>query len=201
MIHKRMTDLGSLSVALVLGSIGVATTHATVVVPMADAEIVRQSGLILEGTVTNVSSSWNAAGTQIYTFIDISITKLLKGSYRDQTMKLRVLGGVVGNVGMMIVDSPTFVKDEETVLFLRPNPQSLFPVVGFNQGKFTLEVDKISGNKMVRERNLLRDEFLKHVVAIIADQERGAIDAQRENAVGRLEPTETQEKEGADDNE
>ena len=37
---------------------------------------------------------------------------------------------------MAIVDAPKFVEGEEIILFLGADAQAMFPVVGFNQGKF-----------------------------------------------------------------
>lgn len=171
---RRLFPLFTIASCIVVA--GQPSTLATTVVKMSDQDIVRGARIILEGKVTKVSSQWNAARTRIYTFVDISVSKVLKGSIQGQTITLRVLGGAVGNIGMVVVDSPTYAVGQEIILLLGPNPQSSFPVVGFNQGKFTIEVDPATQQKTVKERGVRRHEFITHIERIIAEQQQKAPD-------------------------
>lgn len=135
---------------------------ATTVIPMSDDDMVRQASLILEGVVTRVESAWNADKTQIHTSIDIDVQKQIKGTLPDDqtTIHLRVLGGTVDDITMVLVGAPTFEVNEEMLLFLRPNYDvRLLPVVGFNQGKIHIDTDPNTGKKTLKGRESSLEDF------------------------------------------
>jgi hypothetical protein len=80
------------------------------------------------------------------------VGEVLKGPSPGATLRLRLLGGSADGITMTVVDGPSFVAGESTLLFLGPNLQSFFPVVGLDQGKFTFETDPTTGVEHVRER-------------------------------------------------
>ena len=148
----------------------IANSFATIVIPMTDEDIVRNAAIILKGTVTNITSEWTSDHTQIQTHIDISVDSLLKGSLPDNNITLRFLGGTVGDTTLLIVDSPSFAPNQEVMLFLKANYISLFSIVGFNQGKLTIETDPNTGQKIIKEKQVLLDDFLSSTREIIDGQ-------------------------------
>ena len=147
--------------------------RATTILKMSDDDMVRHAALIIEGKVKKIASKWNADNTQIHSFIDIDVTNEIKGALAQdpKRIQIRVLGGTVGNVTMVIVDAPVFEVDEEVLLILRPNfDKWLFPIVGFNQGKFRIDTDPNTGKKTVRERRVSRDSFIAELKQKVARQ-------------------------------
>ena len=152
---------------------GVAAVRATQVIPLTDQQLVARSQLIIEGRVTGVSSAWNAGQTQIHTTVEIAVQEVLKGSLvrGHQTVTLRMLGGTVGDMTMLIVDAPRFFQGDELLLMLHPDYQQvLLPVVGFNQGALRIKTDLATGTRMIPARKTTRNEFVKKVRGIIATQ-------------------------------
>ncbi len=146
---------------------------ATTVIPVTDDEMVRRASHIIEGVVKRVESKWNADKSQIHTFIDIDLVKQIKGEFaKDQVeIQLRVLGGTVGDITMVIVDAPSFDLNEKVLLFLRPNfDHWLFPVVGFNQGKLRIETDPKTAKEIIPERNRTKDDFIADISAKVRQQ-------------------------------
>lgn len=148
-------------------------SDATTVEPLTEQELVNRSAIILVGKVSSLRSEWNVDHTQIHTIVDISVDSLIKGSLPDTIIRLRFLGGTVGDTTLWIVGSPTFETGQEILVFLRPDLNSLDPVVGFNQGKMSLEVDPTTGQKMIRERQILFEEYLRDITSIVNDQKGG----------------------------
>lgn len=158
---------------------------ATSLQKMSDPQMVRAAGLIVEGKVTSVRSEWNQAHNQIYTFVEIEIRDTLKGALPGNVVRLRVLGGRVGDEAMTLVDAPAFEQDEEAVFFLHPNHQSLFPIIGFNQGKLQIETEADTERRVVKKRGVGLDEFK----VVIRDLVRAQSEAQQnDDAAKEVQP-------------
>ncbi len=151
----------------------IAPASATTVIPMTDDDMIRHAAHIVEGVVKKIESKWNVDRTQIHTFIDIGVTNQIKGKLpkAQQEIHLRVLGGTVDDIAMVIVAAPSFDVKEEVLLFLRPNhDQWLFPIVGFNQGKLRIDTHPKTGKKMILERKITRDAYVAGLVKKVAQQ-------------------------------
>jgi Na+-transporting methylmalonyl-CoA/oxaloacetate decarboxylase gamma subunit len=172
MIHKKLLRFVVFTCflfLLVLARSGI----ATVVEQISDQELVQKSASIITGTVTKVFSEWNSEKTQIHTIVELSVDSLIKGYVPDDIIQLRVLGGTVGDTTLWIVNSPVYELNDDVLLFLRPNLNSPFPVVGFNQGKMSLEVNPLTGQKIIRERQIPLNEFLGEIRDIMDNQRGG----------------------------
>lgn len=165
-VKATRCHVGALLAAVVIAAVSQATT----VIPMTDAEMVRDAGIILSGTVIGVSSEWTADHGQIHTLITVSIDTFLKRSLPEKTIVLRMLGGAVGDTTLLIPDSPSFAAGQEVILLLRPNYSSLFPIVGFNQGKFTVDLDPATGQKIIEERQVPAADFISTIRQLINEQ-------------------------------
>jgi hypothetical protein len=151
---------------VLLVTLPVAPAPATTVIKLTDQELVDDAALIVECNVTGLTSSWNPTHDQIFTLIDLQILNVLKGT-AGPTLQLRILGGQVDSVGMAIVGMPSFSVGEHDLLYLVSNPQAMFPIVGFNQGKFTLITSPSTGEVRVQERNVSRDAFIRDIRAMV----------------------------------
>lgn len=163
-----------LAAALAVAALAAATAaHATVVVPMSDPDLVRNSGLVLEGRVDGVRSEWNADRTQIHTVAEIVVGEFLKGEPADGTITLRLLGGTVGEITQAVVDGPTFRQDEMVILMLRPDfRQTLFPITGFYEGKLAIAIDPATGTRSVQGRGVSTETYLATLREVVAAQGR-----------------------------
>ncbi|MDS4039766.1 MAG: hypothetical protein RKP20_01135 [Candidatus Competibacter sp.] len=133
--------------ALMLAALAVSAPPARALVQELSVEdMAQQASWILEGRVDEMYSAASADGSQIYTFITFQvINSQLKGSSLPNPLVLRVLGGQVGSDAMLIPEGPTFELGARMVLFIGPNPQSPFPIVGLGQGAFILTFDSALG--------------------------------------------------------
>src|SRR4029453_4549193 len=100
-------------------------------------ELARKADTIVLGTVTQQASAWDDQHTAIHTDVTVEVEQVLTGLPRE-VVTLRVLGGVVGGVGMGTSNGPTFRVGERVIVCLDTHavPSS---VVGMQQGKFTVE--------------------------------------------------------------
>lgn len=134
---------------------------ATKVKPMTTQELVKESDLIIHGTVSKVASTWNQQGTVILTKINITLTKKLKGAKAlGQTFQLIQLGGKMDNKRMTLVGDAKLKEGEEVVLFLKEatnNPDVNYWVTGMAQGKYMVQTDKATGTKsVIKEEEVTR---------------------------------------------
>lgn len=130
---------------------------ATSVAAMTDADLVRHSAVIVEGTVIEAASAWDAAHRRIHTTVVLDVSRTLKGPDRDR-LTLRTLGGRVGNTVAQVVGAPGFTPGEEVILFVHDETDEL-PVTGLFQGKLTLAFDSARGERVVVERGIGVERF------------------------------------------
>ncbi len=161
--------IAALACAAALGSYGTAS-RAAVGPPLTDEQMVERAGLVVVGRVLRVTSDWNADRTQIYSFVDVAVDQTLKGALNQKTLRLRVLGGAVDEIGLFVPETPQFTPKEEMVLFLERNPQTLFPVVGLERGKLTVETVSATGQKLVTERGAALEEYARRIRGIAEAQ-------------------------------
>jgi len=114
---------------------------------------------ILVGTVTN-TASYGQDKQNIYIQVTLSVEQTLKGKTGGEVV-IKVPGGAVGGIEMMVTDNPSFQSGERVVVFLNNN-QGIFTVFGGFQGKFTIDKNNmVSGNKQLTE-------FINELKAILA---------------------------------
>ena len=81
----------------------------------------------------------------IVTYVSITHVPegVLKGEKKDNTITLRLLGGFIDDIAMVLIGSPSFEKDDEVLLFTRPSRKpgldNYHIVVGLAQGKYRME--------------------------------------------------------------
>jgi hypothetical protein len=119
--------------------------------------------VIVTGRVHSIESKWNEEHTIIFTYVDIVPISFLKGPVAEGKITLKLLGGSVGDIETVVLGSPRFKKDEETVLFLETGIgelfQSFFVVLGLAQGKFDVTYDPSTSSKTVT-RDLSQIHFV-----------------------------------------
>jgi len=110
----------------------------TVYIRANDRELTDQASHVLIGQVNKVQSRWNENETLIYSNVEISVERYLKGDRQGREVTVRVLGGEVGDIGLWVSSEPSFVEGEKVQVFLRRDEGDGFRVVGGNQGKTSL---------------------------------------------------------------
>lgn len=126
-------------------------------------ELSKRSSTIVIGTVKEtLPSKWNTNDGQksgpnvkfspsnvIYTDIIINVDEYIKNPLSSKEVRVRVVGGKVGNDVLIADDEPTFQPGEKVLLYLmkddNPSTQDIGPehfiVTGRVQGKFTMTDD------------------------------------------------------------
>lgn len=167
--------LQGLSVAMCTAIIALASSLAiaTSVQQLSDDQLVRLSSIIAEGRVTSVQSDWNADHNQIFTTVSLRVSQTYKGSVPGNgLLVLRLRGGQVGDIALVISGQPTFTIDEDVIVFVTESGADAYPITGMYQGKFTVEIDPGTGSPMVQERALARDAFVSNITRIVSDEGR-----------------------------
>ena len=120
------------------------------------ATMVEKSDFIFVGTAVQSESAWNAEHTRIYTRTTFEVEEYVKGQGTDQetdgggAVVVETLGGVVGDVGMMVPGVPQFRQGEKNLLFISTGPRTgKHRVVGWSQGRFKIKKDPKTGREML----------------------------------------------------
>lgn len=108
---------------------------ATTVRPMSVDRLTQLATSVIEARVTQTWSQWDEAHTRIYTYTRLTVTRSLKGS-QASTVLVKQPGGKVGNIREVVYGVRHFRTGEDAFLFLEPDPDGTFRVVGLVQGNF-----------------------------------------------------------------
>jgi len=164
-----------MAILLLAGAVAFPTaSRSTSVDRLSDQDLVSLSSMIVEGRVTGVRSEWTSDHTQIHTIVTIRVSTALKGAAPGNgLLVLRLLGGQVGDTVMELIGGPTFVTDEEVIVFVEAGGPELMPITGLFQGKFTVTTDAVSGARVISERQVPRDAFVEQISRMVVEQEGG----------------------------
>ena len=143
---KKITVF-SLSFFLVFGT---PLAYATTLIDKSFKEIVMKAGEIFEAEVIGQYSE--ATDEAIYTYVTFRILHQMKGGTSETTRTLRFKGGEVGGIILTVHGMPTFEVGQRVILFVKENitDQTISPIVGWIQGKFTVETDS-TGTEVMRD--------------------------------------------------
>ena len=139
---------------VVLAAVGGAANAAVVLQTTADLS--GNSSNIVQGQVLSTKAAWNDEHTFIFTRVDLKISQQFKGR-TESGITVMAPGGEVGEMGLKVEHAPTFEVGEEVILFLRVQEDGQFGVVAWEQGKFTIEEDKIKETD--RDLSVFLDEI------------------------------------------
>ena len=138
----RLAHVPFIFIIIVAGGIN---TAAALMEALSIDTLVKASSSIIRGEVVDSQAMWSESGDQIVTRVTIRVQKDFKRLVSEELITVEYLGGEVGEIGMMVSDSPQMLAGEEVIIFLEPSEASTdrqrFHVVGSAQGKFTLEED------------------------------------------------------------
>ena len=155
-----------LSVLLVL--VFAHSTKATTAVMIPDAELIVNSRIILYGRVISATSDWDSSHSMVWTYVEVSVERLLKGELTQTTIVLRQLGGTVGESGIRIDGQPVFTPGERVLLYLNTGADGTLHAAHNFMGKFVVKTDS-TGAEFV-ERSVDQNE-----IEILASADAGEV--------------------------
>lgn len=127
-----------LGLALALGTFAPATSMATSLVDMSDAQMVDASDYVVEGTVTEVWVEFDD-NDAIWTRAKIQVSRTFKGKDAPAELIVDTMGGEIDDEVLMVPASARFSEGEKVILFLAEIKQGtrLTPVA-MHRGKYTI---------------------------------------------------------------
>jgi len=128
----------------------------TTLAHMSIAKLTQSSRLIIRARCVENSSAWDAG--EIWTFSTFEPSEIWKGS-SQQRVRVRLLGGRVGNLTSNVSGIPRFQAGEKVVLFLASTARGDFSVVSWAQGTFRIHRDPRSGAETVTQDSASFDTF------------------------------------------
>lgn len=112
--------------------------------------MVTHAGLIVHGTVTNVTSSVDPRTNILSTFVTIAVKENFYGA-NEQTVTLKMAGGSSKRSTLKFSEMPSFTVGEEIYsFFYAPSKYGFTSPVGMGQGKFTVIADAAAQASYVR---------------------------------------------------
>ncbi len=124
---------------------------ATVVEKKSFNDLVLEAQMIAIGRVATVESHPTLDHKYAYTYVTVGNLEVLKGSYREPSITLRMDGGALGDGRTLIIDGmPRFRSGEKVVLFVKGNGQYVCPFVGWWQGLLRVDAESRSGREVVK---------------------------------------------------
>ncbi len=132
-------------------------------------KLVRDSEVIVVGTVGSLKSEWNADRTRIQTVVSISVDETIKGAVDGGSLSVVIPGGEVGEVGEWYSHSVRFKDAEEVVVFAKKDRQGVLRVTDGEHGKFLVEKGAKAGSRIIPNLGAL-DEFTAQVKQTVKAQ-------------------------------
>jgi len=142
-----MKTLKLLCALACLTCIDVSSAAATTVLAMNLKDLTSHAELIFSGTVTDIRTERQA--NTIYTYVMFSDLEIVKGINTGATITVRLSGGSVAGETVEVVGMPKFVSGERSIVFLAGNFKYLCPIVGWEQGRFKIKWDSVSGREVL----------------------------------------------------
>ena len=133
-----------------------ASVAPTTLAHMSVAKLTHVSTLILRAHCVENSIAWDAG--EIWTFTTYEPTEVWKGSAQSR-VRVRLLGGRIGNLTSNVSGVPRFRAGEDVVLFLASTTRGDFSVVSWVQGTFRIHHDQRTGEDKVTQDSASFDTF------------------------------------------
>lgn len=120
------------------------------VVYMTTNTLLKFSHVVIEGKVLKVTPKWDQDKKLIYSYVDVSITRVFKGEIKTDVITLKEMGGSIDNCTTLSSIHPVYQPDESVILFLKQNNTTgEYYTNGYWLGKFVIK-EKNNIKKLVR---------------------------------------------------
>ena len=123
-------------------------------------DLTLKANLIVYGTCKETISVLDKKEKRIFTYISIVPDRCFEGEECPSLIKIKQLGGVVGNLVMRIPGTPNFSPNEKVILFLSEAGRGYYQVLGMSQGKFSV-IGLANGTNPYVKRDLTYLTFLE----------------------------------------
>ena len=120
-------------------------------------QMVRESDVIVVGSVGALKSEWNSDRSRIQTLVTIHVDEAVKGSVQGGSLTVVIPGGEVDGVGEWYSHSVRFQDTEEVVVFAKKDQKGVMRVTGGEHGKFLVKAGKNAGAKIIPNVGSLED--------------------------------------------
>lgn len=117
--------------------------------PITPEDLTKRAESVAIGQVTDITSEWDETGKAIRSRVSLAVSEYLKGGGSGNTLTLYVPGGEIGSVGEIYSHMASFRSNENVVVFVEKDKQNRYRVSGGNQGKYLIDQDKVTGQKVV----------------------------------------------------
>ncbi len=129
---------------------GLGPALSITVLPISEEELTERATVIVTGTVDNVESRYDDQRRTIFTYVDLDLDRVLKGSPGADHITLRQMGGTVGDETVEVFGSPAWELGEEVMVFAGPlGDTGYYGVLGIFYGKYDIERDPGTGQSVV----------------------------------------------------
>jgi hypothetical protein len=138
---KRLSRIFTLFLAALAGSAG-----ATTFIEQPFPTLVQNAENIVRGRIGGGHSDFATSddgSRRIYTFYELKVAEIFKGSVSGANVLMRELGGEKDGVGMQVPGAAHFQPDEDVVVFLGPrNADGSHDLRGMMMAKFNVRKDE-----------------------------------------------------------
>jgi hypothetical protein len=146
--------LNYFSIWIILLLITISNSNASSVVEVSMDEMLEQSQLVFEGTVTAIIAKENSQ-KRIHTYVTFEVKDIIKGEYPGNTLTLRFLGGTVGDLTLAVSDMRLPQEGEHGIYFVESLERfQVNPLYGWSQGHFIVERDATGSERVMTNRRL-----------------------------------------------
>lgn len=118
---------------------------ATSFYPQPFPDVVKHTPVIVRGTIGNKTMDWGKdqdSSKQIYTYYELEVNEVLKGSPHGKTITIREIGGEKDGVGLQVAGTAQFTKGEDVVVLANEkNSEGNYGVQGLMMGKLNVQTD------------------------------------------------------------
>ncbi|HXY26426.1 MAG TPA: hypothetical protein VEI73_17365 [Candidatus Acidoferrum sp.] len=143
---QRRKFLGAVLFAL-MALLAVAA-NATTLARMRFGELAHQATAVARLRCVGTQSFWEHG--EIWTETRFAVVEQSKGSL-PEFIRVRTIGGIVGNLHSRVEEVPTFRVGEEAYVFLWGRDGEPFRVLGWSQGTFRIRRDPRTGLETVTQ--------------------------------------------------
>jgi hypothetical protein len=88
--------------------------------PVPEHQMIAKAERIVVGTVSSSKSYWDDNRQRIWTDYVIAIQATIKGDSAQSTCTVTVMGGEVGDVGLIVSEEPRLAQGEQFLIYLSP---------------------------------------------------------------------------------
>ena len=122
--------------------------------PVSDGQLVCEATDVIQGQVTDVTTSWDEQRTAIWTTAAVQVGEVIRGQLSPgSVIRVKEVGGTVDDYTIKADGFPTFQSGEEVVMLLQPweDDPAIYRVWGYGRGMFV--VDRAGGGEATGRRH------------------------------------------------